>query len=281
MTDRSTSQIRADGRRSDELRPARIELDPLKFADGSVLVHCGDTRVLVAATLESGVPRFLLDSGSGWATAEYAMLPRATPVRSRREVTRGRPSGRTSEIQRLIGRSLRAALDLTALGERTLILDCDVLQADGGTRTASITGAWVAAVRALARAFMAGDLERWPVEQQIAAVSIGIVDGHMLLDLDAPEDQAAQVDMNVVATAAGSFVEIQGTAEGALFSRSELDTLLDRALEGIGRLCEVQRDVLEETLGEVDALRGKTRRKAAPKDESSVWGRPGDSEPGS
>ena len=274
MSDTSASPKRGDDRAADEMRPTRFDLDPLKFADGSVLVHCGDTRVLVAATLEARVPRFLVDSGSGWATAEYAMLPRATPVRSRREVTRGRPSGRSSEIQRLIGRSLRAALDLEALGERTLILDCDVLQADGGTRTASITGAWVAAVRALARAFLAGDLDRWPVEEQIAAISVGVVDGRLLVDLDAPEDQAAGVDMNVVATDGGRFVEIQGTAEGALFSRRQLDALLDGALASIGRLCELQREVLAETLAEVDSLRGRSRRKAPPKDESSVWGAP-------
>ncbi len=274
MSDTSASPKRAGGRAADEIRPTRFDLDPLKFADGSVLVACGDTRVLVAATLQARVPRFLLDSGSGWATAEYAMLPRATPVRSRREVTRGRPSGRSSEIQRLIGRSLRAALDLEALGERTLILDCDVLQADGGTRTASITGAWVAAVRALARAFLAGDLDSWPVEQQIAAISVGVVDGSLLVDLDAPEDQAAGVDMNVVATDEGSFVEIQGTAEGSLFSRRELDALLDGALQSIGRLCELQREVLADTLAEVESLRGRSRRKVPPKDESSVWDAP-------
>lgn len=263
------------GRNADSLRAVSIELDPLKFADGSALISCGDTRVLVAATLEGRVPPFLSGSGSGWLTAEYAMLPRATPVRSRREVTRGRPSGRSSEIQRLIGRSLRAALDLKALGEKTLILDCDVLQADGGTRTASITGAWVAAVRTLAKALLAGDIERWPVVEQVAAVSVGVVDGSPLLDLDAPEDQSADVDMNVVATASGNFVEIQGTAEGALFSRSVNDELLDLAMGGVDELCRQQSAVLTDTLAEVEALRGRTRRKAPPKDESSVWGRPG------
>ena len=274
MTPPSDPPSRTGGREPDRLRPVSIELDPLKFADGSALITCGDTRVLVAASLENRVPPFLTGAGSGWLTAEYAMLPRATPTRSRREVTRGRPSGRSSEIQRLIGRSLRAALDLTTLGEKTLILDCDVLQADGGTRTASITGAWVAAVRALARALMAGDIERWPVVEQIAAVSVGVVGGAPLLDLDAPEDQSADVDMNVVATAAGEFVEIQGTAEGSLFSRSENDRLLDLALDGVSRLCRHQSDVLAETLGEVDEIVGRERRKAPPKDEGSIWGEP-------
>lgn len=235
---------------------------------------CGDTRILVAATLENRVPPFLTGTGSGWATAEYAMLPRATPVRSRREVSRGRPSGRSSEIQRLIGRCLRASLDLESLGEKTLILDCDVLQADGGTRTASITGAWVAAVRALAKALLAADIERWPIVEQVAAVSVGIVDGVALLDLDAPEDQAADVDMNVVATSGGDFVEIQGTAEGALFSRPENDLLLDLALTGISELCRLQTETLADTLAEVESVRGRERRRTPPKDEASVWGRP-------
>jgi ribonuclease PH len=268
---------RSGGREVDSLRPVSIDLDPLKFADGSALITCGDTRVLVAATLEGRVPPFLTGSGSGWLTAEYAMLPRATPVRSRREVTRGRPSGRSSEIQRLVGRSLRAALDLPALGERTLILDCDVIQADGGTRTASITGAWVAAVRALARALLAGDIERWPVTEQIAAVSVGVVGGVPMLDLDAPEDQSADVDMNVVATAAGRFVEIQGTAERQLFTRQDNDALLDLAMGGIKALCRVQNETLAETLAEVAAVSGRRRRKVPPKDEASVWRRPGSS----
>ena len=169
MTESNTAPARAEGRAVDALRNASIELDPLKFADGSALISCGDTRVVVAATIENRVPPFLNGSGSGWATAEYAMLPRATATRSRREVSRGRPSGRSSEIQRLIGRSMRAALDLTALADKTLILDCDVLQADGGTRTASITGAWVAAVRAMARALMAGG-SRWPRARSDASV---------------------------------------------------------------------------------------------------------------
>lgn len=246
----------------------------MKFADGSALMCCGDTQVLVAATLERRVPPFLIGTDSGWATAEYSMLPRATSRRTRREVSKGRPSGRTSEIQRLIGRSIRAALDLRAMPEMTLILDCDVIQADGGTRTASVTGAWVAAVRALAKAFLAGDLLRWPIERQIGAISVGIVGGEPFLDLDAREDQSADVDMNVVGTADSHLVEVQGTAEGALFTRPELDQLMDLAIDGIGTLCALQGEALSETLAEVESVRSKKRRKAPPKDEASVWGRP-------
>jgi len=265
---------RAAGRAQDALRPVLIEPDPLKFADGSALITCGDTKVLVAATIERRVPPFLIGSSSGWATAEYSMLPRATSTRSRREVNKGRPSGRTSEIQRLIGRSLRAALDLEAMSERTLTLDCDVLQADGGTRTASITGAYVAAVRALARHLLTGDLERWPVVRQIAAVSVGVVGGRPLLDLDAPEDQSADVDMNVVAAADQSLIEVQGTAERSVFSRQELDRLLDLSLTGIAELCSRQNEALADVLPDIEAVRGKARRKAPPKDEASIWGRP-------
>lgn len=268
------SSRRVDQRQADALRPVTIEVDPLKFADGSALITCGDTKVLVAATLERRVPPFLVGSPSGWATAEYSMLPRATSVRTRREVTRGRPSGRTAEIQRLIGRSLRAALDLEAMPERTLTLDCDVLQADGGTRTASITGAYVAAARALARSFLAGDLDRWPLTKQVAAVSVGIVNGRPLLDLDAPEDQSADVDMNVVATADQSLIEIQGTAERDTFSRDQLDELIDLAFAGIASLCARQDDALSDVMADIEALRGKARRKAPPKDEASIWGRP-------
>lgn len=270
----SNDRRRAEGRLPDALRPVTIELDPLKFADGSALITCGDTKVLTAATIERRVPPFLVGTLSGWATAEYSMLPRATSIRTRREVTRGRPSGRTSEIQRLIGRSLRAVLDLEALPERTLILDCDVLQADGGTRTASITAAYVAAVRALARHLLTGDLERWPMVQQVAAVSVGVVDGVAMLDLDAPEDQSAEVDMNIVATAEQSLIEVQGTAERNTFSREMLDRMMDLAMVGIAQLCSVQNDVLAEVTAEVEAVRGKSRRKAPPKDEASVWGRP-------
>ncbi len=266
---------RAHDRAVGALRPVRIELGPLKFAEGSALIEMGDTRVLCAASIENRVPPFLVGSGRGWATAEYAMLPRATPTRSRREVTRGRPAGRSAEIQRLIGRSLRAVLDLEAMPEITLTLDCDVLQADGGTRTAAITGAWVAAVEALGNLLLAGDLERWPMVDQVAAVSVGVVEGAPLLDLDAPEDQGAEVDLNVVATAGGRLVEVQGTGEARSFSRDELDALLDLALAGIGELAAAQRRTLAALLAEVDEVRRRgKRRPAEPKDERELWGRP-------
>ena len=270
-----TQLLRPYGRAADALRPVTIEIDALKYAEGSALIAVGDTRVLVAASVESTVPSFLRDSGKGWLTAEYSMLPRATATRSPREVNRGRPSGRTSEIQRLIGRSLRAAVDLAALGERTLILDCDVLQADGGTRTAAITGAYVAAVLALGKLLLTGDLERWPIAEQVAAVSVGTVGGAALLDLEYVEDQQAAVDMNVVATASGRLVEVQGTGEGATFSRAEMDALLDLALAGIGQLTALQTAVLAPTLESVEAVAKRGRRpKARPKDESELWGRP-------
>ena len=271
MTD---SIQRPHGRAVDAARPVSIEVDPLKYAEGSALIDVGDTRVLVAATFEKRVPPFLIDSGKGWVTGEYAMLPRATSTRSRREVKQGRQSGRSAEIQRLIGRSLRAAFDLEAMPERTLILDCDVLQADGGTRTASITGAYVAAVSALAKALLTGDIERWPPAQQIAAISVGVVDGHPLLDLEAVEDQSADVDMNVVATAQGGIVEVQGTGERGSFPREQFDRLLDLALAGIESLCAAQNEALADRLAEVDAVLAKPRRKAEPKDEKDLWGRP-------
>ena len=247
----------------------------MKFAHGSAQIEMGDTHVLVSATLEHRVPPFLVNSGKGWATAEYSMLPCATPTRSRREVTRGRPSGRSSEIQRLIGRSLRAVLDLEAMPERTLTVDCDVLQADGGTRTASITGAYVAATQALASALLQGDLKRWPFTGQVAAVSVGVVDDVRLLDLDAPEDQSAQVDMNVVATSDGRLIEIQGTGEEYTFSREDLDHLVDLALGGIGHLVGIQNETLKEILAEVRAAQENPgRQPAKPKDEADLWGRP-------
>ncbi|MCP4200929.1 MAG: ribonuclease PH [bacterium] len=266
---------RALGRSAAELRPVKITLDAMKFADGSALIETGDTQVLVAATLENRVPPFLEGSGSGWITAEYAMLPRATSRRSAREVKRGRQSGRSAEIQRLIGRSLRAAFDLRAMPETTLILDCDVLQADGGTRTASITGAFVAAVRALGEAFLRGDLKRWPVLDNVAATSVGIFGGELLLDLDASEDQQAEVDMNVVGTGAGALVEVQGTGERGTFSRAQFDSLLDLAVVGIQTLVERQQSALAPVLEQVAALERKgPRREAAPKDEKELWGRP-------
>ena len=275
MTESISAIRRSGGRDVDDLRPVMIELGPMKFADGSALIEMGDTRVLVAATLEKKVPPFLLGSDKGWATAEYAMLPAATPTRSRREVTRGRPSGRSSEIQRLIGRSLRAVLDLKALPEHTLTLDCDVLQADGGTRTAAITGAYVAAGQALGRAVLQGDLPRWPLVGQVAAISVGIVDGVALLDLDAPEDQSAEVDMNVVATAGGEIVEIQGTGERRCVDRQEMDCLVDLALAGVGGLVEVQKEALAPVLAEIEEAGDRRQRKpATPKDERELWGKP-------
>jgi len=265
---------RPDGRQIEALRPVSIELDPLKYAEGSALISMGDTKVLVAATLEKRVPPFLIDSGRGWVTGEYAMLPRATSTRSRREVKKGRQDGRSAEIQRLIGRSLRAAFELEAMPERTLTLDCDVIQADGGTRTASITGAWVAAVSALSKALLMGDIERWPLANQIAAISVGVVDGQPLLDLEAVEDQAADVDMNVVATAGGDIVEVQGTGERGSFPRPQFDQLLDLALIGIGDLCKAQNEVLVDCLAEVEAVRNAPRHKAQPKDEKDLWGSP-------
>ncbi len=273
------SQVRgrADGRGPDRLRPLTIETGVLKFAEGSALIQCGDTRVLVAATVERRVPPFRLDSGLGWVTAEYSMLPRATHSRSQREVSRGRPSGRTSEIQRLIGRALRAAVDMSAMPGITVIVDCDVLQADGGTRTSAITGGYVALVEALGRLFLAGDLGRWPITQAVAAVSVGLSEDRPLLDLDYAEDSTAQVDFNVVATASGGVVEIQGTGEQRSFSRAELDALLDLAFAGLRQLFERQRSALAPILDSVDEVvqRGG-RKRARPRPESELWGPPGD-----
>ncbi len=275
MSNATGTVHRSYGRGVDELRPVTVERGIMKFAEGSCRIEIGDTQVLVSATVESRVPPFLANSGKGWLTAEYAMLPRATSTRSTREVQRGRPSGRSSEIQRLIGRSLRAAVDLRALGERTVVLDCDVIQADGGTRTASVTGAYVAAVDALGKLFLSGDLDRWPVGEQIAAVSVGIVGDQPLLDLDAGEDRSADVDMNVVASAGGTLVEVQGTGERRSYTRDELDHLLDLAFLGIHELKRHQDTALAPLMEEVAAARSRRERAAAkPKDESELWGRP-------
>ncbi len=231
---------RVDGRAPDALRPIKVIVDYQAYAEGSVLIEAGATRVLCAASVEEGVPEFLEGRGQGWLTAEYSMLPRATKTRSRREVSVGRPSGRTQEIQRLIGRSLRAALDLRLLGERTLTLDCDVLQADGGTRTLAITGAYIAAHRACTALLKQGLLKGHPVQTAVAAVSVGVVDGVPLLDLNYAEDSRAEVDCNVVMTGRGEFVEVQGTAEGRPFSREALDTLLELAEQGIRQLISIQ-----------------------------------------
>lgn len=274
-SDTPSSFTRPGGRSPHELRPIHIGIHPLKFAEGSALIECGDTRVLVAASVENGVPGFLRDSGRGWVTAEYAMLPRSTLTRNRREVSQGRPSGRTAEIQRLIGRSLRAVVNQAALGERTVMIDCDVLQADGGTRTASVTGAWVALYLACARLLLTGDISEWPLTGQVAGVSVGAVEGTAVLDLEYLEDQDAEIDMNVVATADGRLVEVQGTGEKRSFPRSELDDLLDLALHGIGELARLQNEALAEARDEVAAVLDKDHRhQAEPKSEADLWGAP-------
>ena len=232
---------RSQGRRADQLRSVSIQRGFTRHAEGSVLVSFGDTRVLCTASVEDKVPPHKRGSGEGWVTAEYGMLPRATHTRGDREAARGKQSGRTQEIQRLIGRSLRCVFDLSLLGERTISLDCDVLQADGGTRTAAITGAYVALCDAVALLRKRGDLSKDPILGAIAAVSVGIVQGVPLLDLEYIEDAACDTDMNVVMTASGGFVELQGTAEGDTFSRLEMDSLLSLAAKGIGELVEAQR----------------------------------------
>jgi ribonuclease PH len=235
---------RPSGRAPDELRPVRFTRTHGKHAEGSVLVGFGDTQVLCTASVEESVPQFLRGKNQGWITAEYGMLPRATHTRTAREAARGRQSGRTLEIQRLIGRSLRAVADLRALGERTVTLDCDVLQADGGTRTASITGAYVALAEACERLVARREIAASPLHGQVAAVSVGIVDGVPVLDLDYAEDSQAETDMNVVMNNGGAFVEIQGTAEGHAFRRHELDALLNLAAAGIGELLALQAQAL-------------------------------------
>ncbi|TSE31003.1 Ribonuclease PH [Tepidimonas thermarum] len=240
----ASAQQRHDGRAPNELRPVRITRGYTVHAEGSVLIEFGRTRVLCTASVEERVPPHQKGSGEGWVTAEYGMLPRATHTRSDREAARGKQSGRTQEIQRLIGRSLRAVFDLAALGERTITLDCDVLQADGGTRTAAITGAYVAAHDAVQRLLAEGKLARSPIRHPVAAVSVGIVDGVPVLDLDYVEDAGCATDMNVVMTGAGHFVEVQGTAEGEPFGRDELHAMLALAEHGIQQLVALQRAAL-------------------------------------
>jgi ribonuclease PH len=236
---------RIDGRAYDELRAVKITPDVQKFAEGSALVEVGKTRVVCTASVEERVPNFLKGSGTGWVTAEYAMLPRATVTRSPRDSTQGRVGGRNQEIQRFIGRSLRAVIDLSALGERTIIMDCDVLQADGGTRTAAVTGAYVALHHALQTLANMGVISSSPLKNAVAATSVGILHGNMLLDLCYDEDRNAAVDFNVVKTSKGEFVEIQGTAEGKPFSRQTIDDLLSLADRGIQKLFEIQQSVLK------------------------------------
>ncbi len=235
---------RLDGRSADELRPVSIEVDFTENPAGSALIRMGRTLVLCTATLEDRVPGFLRGSESGWVTAEYSMLPGSTDTRSEREASRGRPSGRTLEIQRLIGRSLRAVVDMAALGERSIYVDCDVLQADGGTRTAAITGGWVALALACRRLRSAGLIEREPLRDSVAAISVGVVDGELLLDLPYPEDSRADVDMNVVRTGSGQLIEVQGTGEGSTFDRAQLDALLDLAERGTDELVRLQQKAL-------------------------------------
>ena len=238
--------MRKDGRKNDELRPVKITRNFIKPPEGSVLIEVGLTKVICTASIEERVPPFLRDKGRGWVTAEYGMLPRATSTRTTRESSSGRVGGRTHEIQRLIGRSLRAVVDLEALGERTVWIDCDVIQADGGTRTASITGAYIALVDAMHYAVRNGIIERTPVKDYLSAVSVGIVEGEPLLDLCYEEDFKAEVDMNIVMTGSGKYVEIQGTAEGEPYTREALDRLLDLAGKGIKELVEIQKSVIDE-----------------------------------
>ncbi len=236
--------MRVDGRRPDELRPASITIGYQRTAEGSAMIEVGNTRVLCAATVESTVPQWMRGSGKGWVTAEYSMLPRATITRNPREVAKGRQSGRTLEIQRLIGRALRAVVDMNALGERTVILDCDVIQADGGTRCAAITGAFVAMSTALKMYQQAGEIKHWPVRDYVAAVSVGVLGGAPLLDLCYEEDSAAEVDMNVVMTGAGRFVELQATAEKSAFDDAQLSALIQLGRGGMAGLFEAQKAAL-------------------------------------
>ena len=236
--------MRIDSRTNNQLRPVKITPGFLVTAEGSVLIEVGHTKVICTASLEDTVPQFLRGAGKGWVTAEYSMLPRATSTRTAREVNRGRVSGRTSEIQRLIGRSLRAVTDLAKLGERSIFVDCDVIQADGGTRTASITGGWLALALALKQMMDYGTLKKMPLTDYVAATSVGIIGGELMLDLCYEEDSRAEVDMNVVMTAAGEFVELQATAEGKTFSGNNLNELLDLARQGVAELVNLQKGII-------------------------------------
>ncbi len=236
--------MRTDGRRADALREVKITRNYLGYAEGSVLIEFGATKVICSASVEENVPPFLRGKGTGWVTAEYSMLPRATHTRSQRESARGKVGGRTHEIQRLIGRSLRAVMDLTLLGERSILIDCDVIQADGGTRTASITGAYVALVDALRLLVTRGTIATRPLREAVAAVSVGIVNGLPVLDLNYEEDSAAEVDMNFVMTSSNRFVEVQGTAEGKPFTVEEMDIMRSMAMSAIARLFEIQEKAL-------------------------------------
>lgn len=245
MSNTSTSTGRPSGRKLDELRTVQVQRHFTRYAEGSVLFCMGETHVLCTASVLEKVPPFLKGQGQGWVTAEYGMLPRSTHTRSDREAARGKQSGRTQEIQRLIGRSLRAVMDMEALGERTIQVDCDVLQADGGTRCASITGAWIAVADAVEGLLQKGLITKNPLRDSVAAISVGMVDGFPTLDLDYPEDSGCDADMNVVMTGAGRYVEVQGTAEGHAFDRNELNALLSLAEKGILELKEKQKAARE------------------------------------
>jgi len=245
---------RSDGRAADELRPVIIRPDYIKHAEGSVLIEVGDTKVICTASVEDKVPPFLIRSGKGWVTAEYGMLPRATGDRNQREAARGKQGGRTMEIQRLIGRALRGTINQEALGERTVVVDCDVIQADGGTRTASITGGYVALVLALGKIYTSKKLLSWPVQSWVAAVSVGILKGVPHLDLNYVEDSSADVDMNVVATDKMQFIELQGTAERNAFTEDEMQAMLSHAKHGISQLIEEQKKILDPVLKKVDEM---------------------------
>ncbi|MDO9023245.1 ribonuclease PH [Zwartia sp.] len=245
MSNTSTSKGRPSGRNLDELRTVKVQRHFTRYAEGSVLFCMGETHVLCTASVLEKVPPFLKGQGQGWVTAEYGMLPRSTHTRSDREAARGKQSGRTQEIQRLIGRSLRAVMDMDALGERTIQVDCDVLQADGGTRCASITGAWIAVADAVEGLLKKGIITQNPLKDSVAAISVGMVDGFPTLDLDYPEDSGCDADMNVVMTGAGRYVEVQGTAEGHAFDRNELNALLSLAEKGILELKEKQKAARE------------------------------------
>ena len=240
MSNTSISQPRPSGRVFDAMRQVRIQRQFTRYAEGSVLISMGETQVLCTASVLEKVPPFLKGKGQGWVTAEYGMLPRSTHTRSDREAAKGKQSGRTQEIQRLIGRSLRAVMDMSLLGERTIQIDCDVLQADGGTRCASITGAWIAVADAVDGLLVQGLLTQNPLKDSVAAISVGMVDGRAVLDLDYPEDSGCDADMNVVMTGAGRYVEVQGTAEGHTFDRAELNALLQLAEKGISELARLQ-----------------------------------------
>ncbi|WP_126427981.1 ribonuclease PH [Brevibacillus marinus] len=260
--------MRVDGRANDQLRSVTITRDFIKHAEGSCLIEVGDTKVICTATLEDRVPAFMRGAGKGWVTAEYAMLPRATETRNARESTKGKVGGRTMEIQRLIGRALRSVVHLEAMGERTIWLDCDVIQADGGTRTASITGAFVAMVDAMRKLVDSGVWKQLPLTDFLAATSVGIVNGEAVLDLNYLEDSSATVDMNIVMTGSGKFVELQGTGEEAPFSADQLHTLLALANKGVSELIRIQR----ETLGELPMLQPEPADAAAGTAPAAVAG---------